>query len=58
MDPSVLAESWERSGLIPFNPARVLDTLVDEEYDAANRRKSGRAAANEAAKQTPFDHNI
>ena len=29
----VFVESWARSGLVPFNPSRVLDTLVDDEED-------------------------
>ena len=47
---AVFVESWARSGLIPFNPSRVLDTLVDDEEDLSVRR-SGRHKAEEATKR-------
>jgi hypothetical protein len=46
----VFVESWARSGLIPFNPSRVLDTLVDDEEDRSLRR-SGRHKAEDAGKR-------
>jgi hypothetical protein len=51
LDKSVLIESWERSGLIPFDPSRVLRTLADDEDGGAERRKSGRVKSKEAANQ-------
>jgi hypothetical protein len=42
-------ESWERSGLVPFNPERVLGTLTDGEVDDSDRRKSGRLKSKHAA---------
>jgi hypothetical protein len=50
LDKVVLMESWERSGLMPFNPERVLSTLTDDEVDESTRRKSGRLKSKEAAK--------
>jgi hypothetical protein len=49
LDRNVLVESWERSGLIPFDPERVLSTLTDEEEELGDRRKSGRVKSKESA---------
>ena len=52
LDKSVLIESWERSGLVPFDPSRVLGTLADEEDGGrTNRRTSGRVKSKDAAKE-------
>jgi len=49
LNKEVLMESWERSGLMPFNPDRVLGTLTDDEEDQSDRRKSGRVKSRQAA---------
>ena len=51
LEKSVLIESWERSGLVPFDPARVLGTLADEEDGGPDRRRSGRVKSKDAAKE-------
>jgi hypothetical protein len=51
LDKSVLIESWERSGLVPFDPGRVLGTLADEEDGGTDRRRSGRVKSKDAAKE-------
>jgi hypothetical protein len=48
LDKDVVTESWARSGLVPFDPDRVLHTLSDDvEEDGV--RKSGRVKTRDAA---------
>jgi hypothetical protein len=49
LDKSVLIESWNRSGLMPFDPERVLSTLTDDADDLGDRRRSGRVKSKDAA---------
>jgi hypothetical protein len=50
LDKGVLIDSWSRSGLMPFDPDRVLSTLTDDADDLdGGRRRSGRVKSKDAA---------